>query len=128
MMGWNIEIMFMFALSGIIYYNTISDEKDELILGLPNRWFWAIGYALFCVFVECLLNIGGLLVWEYPWWHRSFWGVWLIFLFGYFHFYVAIIIVLAMQSDKSKIITIAAIYTIAILMNVFGLGVMGWEY
>jgi hypothetical protein len=126
--GWNIEIMFMFAISGMIYYNSLSEEKEDKILGLPNRWFWAIGYALFCVFVECLLNMGGLLVWEYPWWNRSFWGVWLIFFFGYFHFYVAIIIVIAMKSDKSKIITIAAIYAVAILMNVFGLGIMGWLY
>jgi len=128
MMGWNIEIMFMFAISGIIYYNTLSDDKDEIILGIPNRWFWAIGYALFCVFVECLLNMGGLLVWEYPWWDHTFWGVWLIFFFGYFHFYVAIIIVIAMKSDKSKIITIAGIYSVAVLMNVFGLGMMGWIY
>jgi len=33
-----------------------------------------------------------------------------------------------MKADKSKVITLAAIYTIAILMNVFGLGVMGWVY
>ncbi len=32
---------------------------------MPNRWFWAIGYSAFCVFVECLLNMGGHLVWEY---------------------------------------------------------------
>jgi hypothetical protein len=33
-----------------------------------------------------------------------------------------------MKSDKSKIITIAAIYTVAILMNIWGLGIMGWVY
>ena len=66
MVGWNIEIMFMFAISGIIYYNTLSEDKHEKILGFPNRWFWAIAYSAFCVFVECLLNMGGHLVWEYP--------------------------------------------------------------
>ena len=101
MMGWNIEIMFMFAISGIIYFNTLSEDKEEKILGLPNRWFWAIGYSAFCVFVECFLNIGGHLVWEYPWWNRSFQGVWLIFFFGYFHFYVAALIVIGMKSDKN---------------------------
>jgi hypothetical protein len=80
MIGWNIEIMFMFAISGIIYYHTLADKKEERILGVPNRWFWAIGYSIFCVFVECLLNIGGHLVWEYPFWNLSFGGVWLIFL------------------------------------------------
>lgn len=128
MVGWNIEIMFMFALSGIIFYNTLSDDKDEIIMGLPNRWFWAIGYAAFCVFVECLLNIGGLLIWEYPWWERTFWGVWLIFLFGYFHFYVAIIIVLSLNSHRAKIIAVGSLYAIAVLMNVFGMGIMGWTY
>jgi hypothetical protein len=128
MVGWNIEIMFMFAIAGIIYYNTLSADKKEKILGIPDRWFWAIGYAAFCLFVECLLNIGGLLIWEYPWWNRTFEGAWLIFLFGYFHFYVAIIIVLSLKTHRSKIITVSSLYTIAVLMNVFGLGIMGWIY
>jgi len=37
-------------------------------------------------------------------------------------------IVIGMRSDRNKIITIAAIYTVGILMNVFGMGVMGWVY
>lgn len=128
MVGWNIEIMFMFIILGIIYYNTLSKNKDDKILGVPNRWFWAIGYAAFCVFIECLLNLGGHLVWEYPWWNLSFAGIWLIFLFGYFHFYIAAIIVLGMKSNKSKIITISCLYLIAIVANIFGLGLMGWVY
>jgi hypothetical protein len=128
MMGWNIEIMFMFALAGIIYYNTLSPDKREKILGLPNRWFWAIGYAAFCVFVECILNLGGHLVWEYPFWNRSFGGVWLIFLFGYFHFYVAVILVLGLKKNRSKILAISLIYLTAILMNVIAFGFLGWYY
>ncbi len=128
MVGWNIEIMFMFAISGIIYYNTLSEDKSEKILGIPNRWFWAVGYTAFCVFVECLLNMGGHLVWEYPWWNRSFAGIWLIFFFGYFHFYVAIILVLSLKTIRAKAITIACIYGIAIVANVICLGFLGWVY
>lgn len=128
MVGWNIEIMFMFAISGIIYYHTLTENKDIKILGLPEKWFWAIGYAVFCVFVECLLNIGGLLVWEYPWWNLSFKGVWLIFLIGYFHFYVAIILVLSLKSIRNKILAVSALYGIAIVMNIIGLGILGWTY
>ena len=98
MVGWNIEIMFMFAIAGIIYYHTISDKKEDKILGLPNRWFWAIGYSVFCVFIECILNMGDILVWEYPFWNRSFGGVWLIFLIGYLHFYLAIIVMLNIKT------------------------------
>jgi len=127
MVGWNIEIMFMFLLSGIIFYHTLLPKKNK-ILGIPNWWFWAVAYAIFCVFVEVLLNIGGKLIWEYPWWNRSFAGIWLIFLFGYFHFYVAIIIMLSMKSIKAKIIFVSCLYAIAIAANVIGLGILGWVY
>ncbi|MBT3219770.1 MAG: hypothetical protein HN348_11810 [Proteobacteria bacterium] len=128
MIGWNIEIIFMFAIAGIVFYNTVSDDPKEKILGIPNRWFWAIVYAAFAVFIECLLNAGGLLVWEYPFWNRSFAGVWLIFLFGYFHFYVAAIIVISLKKTSHKIGMVSALYAITIAMNLFGMGLMGWDY
>jgi hypothetical protein len=128
MVGWNIEIMFMFAISGIIYYHSLPEKKEERILGIPNRWFWAVAFSVFCVFVEVLLNIGGHLVWEYPWWNRSLSGIWLIFLFGYFHFYVAIIFMLSLKTVKAKVVFIGCLYAIAVAANVFGLGIMGWVY
>jgi len=128
MIGWNIEIMFMFAISGIIFYNTLSEDKSEKILGIPNRWFWAIGYAAFCVFVECLLNMGGHLVWEYPWWNRSFGGIWLIFFFGYFEFYVAAILVLSLKTNQAKTVAVATLYTIPFLANLICMGLLGWVY
>lgn len=128
MVGWNIEIMFMFAISGIIYANTVSEDPRETILGIPNRWFWAAAYSAFCVFVEVLLNMGGHLIWEYPFWQRSFKGVWLIFLFGYFHFYVAALLVMGMKTVRAKVATVSALYFIAIAANIFGMGIMGWKY
>jgi len=128
MVGWNIEIMFMFAIAGIIYYNTLSPDKKEKILGIPNRWFWAVGYAAFAVCVECILNLGGHLVWEYSFWNRSLGGVWLIFFFGYLSFYVAVILVIGMKKTRSKIIAVSIIYLIAIVMNVIAFGFLGWYY
>lgn len=78
--------------------------------------------------VELVLNAGGLLVWEYPFWGRSVGGVWLIFLFGYFHFYVATIVVLGMKSTRARTISVGAIYGVAIGLNVVGMGVLGWKY
>lgn len=128
MVGWNIEIMFMFALGGLVFFHTLSEDRDARILGLPDRWFWAIAYSAFCVAVEWVLNVGGLLVWEYSFWNRSFAGVWLIFLFGYFHFYVATILVLGIASMRKRAIVIGSIYALAIAMNVVGMGVLGWKY
>ncbi|MFH0995738.1 MAG: hypothetical protein V1844_09620 [Pseudomonadota bacterium] len=128
MVGWNIEIMFMFAISGIIFYNTLSEDRRETLLGVPNQWFWAVGYTAFCVFVECLLNMGGLLVWEYPWWNLSPLGIGPIFFFGYFHFYVAVILVINLKQIRSKIIAVASLYAIAIAANAVCLGFLGWTY
>ncbi len=128
LVGWNIEIMFMFAISGIIFYNTLSEDRHETILGIPNQWFWAIGYTAFCVFVECLLNMGGLLVWEYPWWNLSPLGIWPIFFFGYFTFYVAVILVINLKRIRSKIIAVASLYAIAVVANAVCLGFLGWTY
>ena len=102
MVGWNIEIIFMFLLAGLVYYHTLSESTTEKIMGIPEKWFWAIGFSAFAVLVECLLNIGGHLVWEYPFWFLSFKGIWLIFFFGYFHFFCAIILVISLKSMKIK--------------------------
>lgn len=126
--GWNIEIMFMFAIAGIIFYHMLLPDKDTRILGLPNRWFFALLFAAFCTFVECVLNYGGQLIWEYPWWYRSLGGVWLIFIFGYLIFFVAINIMLSLATVKKKILFIAAIYAVAILGNIVGLGILGFTY
>mgnify|MGYP001300089239 CR=1 FL=1 len=128
MIGWNIEIMFMFAISGIIYYHTLPRYREQRILGIPNRWFWAVVYSAFCVFVECLLNSGGHLVWEYPFWRLSFGGVWLIFLIGYLPFYGAANLVIGMGSNLRKTQAVVAIYCVPVGMNLIGKGIFSWAY
>ena len=128
MVGWNIEIIFMFLLAGLVYYHTLSESTTEKIMGIPEKWFWAVGFSVFAVFVECLLNIGGHLVWEYPFWFLSFKGIWLIFLFGYFHFFCAIILVISMKSMKNQIITLCIIYAVPAVMNILAFGFFGWNY
>lgn len=128
MMGWNIEIIFMFLIAGIVFANALPEDKNAKILGIPNRWALAIGFSAFCVFVEVLLNIGGLLVWEYPFWNFSFSGIWLIFLLGYFHFYVVTFWVHDMRDNKNKLKVLGIIYGFAILANIICLGFLGWVY
>lgn len=128
MVGWNIEIIFMFAIAGIIFYHSLPENLENKIFGFSEKWLWAISFSAFCVFVEVLLNIGGHLVWEYSFWNRTFEGIWLIFLFGYFHFFVAIIIMLSLKSLKKKLLMICGIYMLAITMNVVTRGILGWNY
>ena len=122
MVGWNIEIMFMFALSGIIFARTLRDGAGAL-----ERWATAAAYSAFCVVVELVLHRGGLLVWSYSFWTGTPAGVPLIFLLGYFHFYAAAILVMRAR-PRTQVIAIAAIYATAIALDVLGLGVLGWDY
>lgn len=128
MVGWNIEIMFMFSLVGIIFYHTLTEGRKTRILGIPEMWFWAVAYSAFCVFVECLLNIGGHLVWEYRFWRLSVEGVPLIFFIGYFHFFCAAIWVITRSSLKAKVSLVSIFYAVPVIMNILAFGFFGWRY
>jgi hypothetical protein len=126
--GWNIEIMFMFSLAGIIYYNTLSENRESKILGIPNRFFWSAAYAAFCVFVECLLNVGGHLVWEYSFYRRTLTGVLPIFFAAYLPLFLSPMLVIGMKTIRRKIVSVMSIYAAAILMNIIAFGLLGFYY
>jgi len=119
LIGLNIEICFMFAIAGIAFGKMLPPDKRLKILGIPNRLFFAIVNAAFCVFVEVLLNVVNALTWEYPWWSAR--APWLIFLIGYFHFFLVSYWVHDMDTVKKKIITVGAIlaFDVACLL-IFG--------
>jgi hypothetical protein len=126
--GWNIEIILAFALFGLVYYHSLLPDRERKILGLPNRWFFAIFFAVLAVIIEVVLNHGKLLVWEYSWWKFSIGGIWLIFLIGYFYWFAFINIMLNMKFMKNKLIFVGVIYAFPIFLNVLALGILGWRY
>jgi len=128
MVGWNVEIMFMFLLAGIIYYNTLSEGGNARMAGIPEKIFWAFAYAAFCVFVECLLNAGGHLVWVYDFWKLSPAGVLPIYFLAYVPLFLSPMVVISLKQTQGKLAYVAAVYGTAVAMNVFAFGVMGWTY
>jgi hypothetical protein len=126
--GWNVEIMFMFAIVGIIYYKSIDDDRTATVFGLPNRWFWALFYSAVSVLVELGLNKGGLLVWDYRWWNRGFVEVLPIFVFGYLWFYLAAKFAVERSTLRAKVRVPVTLFAVAVLLNVVGLGLLGWKY
>ena len=124
LIGLNIEISFMFAVAGIAFSKMLFLDKSVKILIIPNRLFFGFLFAVFCVFVEVLLNKIGALTWDYPWWSAS--APTLIILFGYFHFFVVSFWVFDMESVKKKAITTGIIYGVDVLaILVFGV-VLRW--
>ncbi len=124
LIGLNIEICFMFAVAGIVFSKMLPADKRLKILGVPNRLFFALIFAAFCAFVEYLLNLVGALSWDYTWWSRS--APWVIFLFGYFPFFLVCFWVFDIEKLKRKIGVISAIYVIdAIGLGLFA-GILKW--
>jgi len=124
LIGLNIEICFMFAIAGIVFTKMLPKDRHAKILGLPNRWVLAVGMSALCVFVEVLLNAVGALTWDYAWWNTT--APWLIFLFGYFHFFVVAFWVHDLRGVSKKAAVVGAIYAIdVVLLVVFG-AILGW--
>ncbi|MFW9826120.1 MAG: hypothetical protein ACFFEY_00680 [Candidatus Thorarchaeota archaeon] len=122
MVGWNLEIALMFSIAGLVFGKMLPEDKNKKIFGrIPNRWFFSVIFSIFAVFVEILLNIAGMLVWEYPWWNATPWGVILIFLFGYFHFFVGAFYIYDLRDMKQKYKAIGIIYGVGIVaVCIFG--------
>lgn len=125
--GWNIEIMFMFALLGFVFWHSLSHKPKARVLGLPEAWFFAILYSAVCVAIECVLNASGLLVWDWPFWSRSILGVIPVFAIGYFWFFAWAILATTRRSLKSGFLVAALPYAIAIVLDLVAAG-LGWRY
>jgi len=128
LVGWNVEIMFMFAIAGILYYKSIDENPAATVLGMPNRWFWALFYSAVSVLVELGLNKGGLLVWDYRWWNRGLIEVLPIFVFGYLWFYLAAKFAIERPTLRAKVRVPVVLFALAAALNVLGLGLLGWTY
>jgi len=128
LVGWNVEIMFMFAVVGIIYYKSVDPDPAARVLGVPNRWFWALFYSAVSVLVELGLNKGGLLVWDYRWWNRGLIEALPIFVFGYLWFYAAAKFAIERPTLRAKVRVPVTLLAVAVALNIVGLCLLGWQY
>lgn len=122
--GLTIEISAMFAVAGVTFTKMLPADKSLRILGIPNRWFFAVVNAILCVFVEVLLNRADVLVWEYPWW--NFPNIGLIFLLGYLPFMAVSFWVYDMEKIRNKIATVLVLYAVDLSAIILFAGLLGW--
>ena len=124
LIGLNIEICFMFAIMGIVVAKTLPADRHKKILGVPNRWVFAVTAAAFAVVVELVLNAAGQLTWDYWWWNVR--TPWLIFLFGYLTFFVVAFWVHDLATVRQKAAAIGAIYAFDLACLVLFMGLLKW--
>jgi len=124
LVGLNIEISFMFLIMGVAVVQTLPEDKQMKILGVPNRALFAIGYSVLAVLVEFFLNHVGALTWDYPWWSMR--APWLIFLLGYLPFFVVAFWVYDMETVRKRAVTVGTIWGIdAVCLVIFGV-ILKW--
>lgn len=124
LVGLNIEITFMFAILGIVTAKWLPADKTVKILGLPNRWFFAIFNSCLCVIIEVFLNAANALIWEYWFWNFPF--IFPIIVFGYLTFFVVAFWVHDMEKRSSQLKTLGVIYTVDAVGLILFAGILGW--
>lgn len=77
------ELSLMFSIAGFTA-ELLPEDKNKKILGINNRWFFAIGSALGFSLFEIFLASTPAFVWVYPWW-----GALPVFITVYIPFFLA---------------------------------------
>jgi hypothetical protein len=123
LVGWTIEIAFLFLVSGIEFVKFLPQDKGLRILGVPNRWVFITGWSCFCVVVEVLLHRAGIFHWAWWYWNEPF--LLPIVVFGYGTFFWIAATVFDMRSDRRRFTVVGSMLGVdLVLAVVFGLA--GW--
>lgn len=114
LIGWNIEIIFMFLLLGLASTKLLPEDKDKLVFGkINNRQFYAFIMAWICVGIEIILNLIGALKWNYPWWQPRF--PFFIFIVGYWPFFQISFLVYDMPNIKQQRVVVGLMACVLLL-------------
>ena len=124
LIGLNIEICLMFAVLGLAMAKMLPADKNLKILGIPNRWFFAVLNSWLAIGIEMVLNALGVLTWEHSWWRMN--NPWLLFLIGYLPFFVVAFWVHDMKTVKQKAITVGALLGFDAACLVVFIGILKW--
>ena len=120
LIGLTAEISMMFAISGVVYAKSLPPDPRTKLLGMPNRLAIGLGFSVFAVFVEVLLNGAGVFHWDYWWWDKP-WGLPTIVVFGYLWFFLVAAYVLDRPDNRSRLRIVGAMAAlVAASLVVFG--------
>lgn len=124
LIGYTIEISFLFLVTGICFVKQLPADPKAKILGVNNRLLFVFLSSVSCVVIELLLHATGFFHWHYWWWNTPF--IPLIVVFGYMTFFGIAAWVYDMGTDHRRQLKVvggmAAIDAVGVL--VFGL--VGW--
>lgn len=123
MIGYNIEISFMFLLLGITACLMLPEDPKAKILGINNRVFYCLILTTTAVIIECFLNYCGILTWEWAFWQRS--CPWVLWIIGYLPFFSAAFYTFDRPTVKDSAKVVGGILGFDLLLIVI-CAVFGW--
>jgi hypothetical protein len=120
LIGVGVEISFMFAIAGVVFSKMMPEDPKARILGMNNRLFCGIAYALFFSVAETFFIWTPTFTWVYPWW-----GVLPVFATVYVPYWV-----LAMSARDWRPTTQRRVIGSLFAADAFALvvfaGILGW--
>ena len=124
LVGWCIEIVFLFLISGIVFVKLLPADRHLRILGIPNRLFFTVMWSCISVVVEVLLHRAGIFEWHYRWWGEG-WGLIPIVVFGYATFFATAAAVFDLSSHRRRFTVVGAMAGFDLALAI-AFGVADW--
>ena len=124
LIGLNIEISFLFLVSGIVFVKQLPEDRSLRILGVPNRLALVFAFSLLCVVVELFLESTGYFTWEYWWWNTPF--IPLIVIFGYMTFFAIAAWIYDMGDDRRRQLRVVGGLAAVDVVIAIAFGLAGW--
>ena len=121
LIGLNVEIMFIFALAGIVYVKLLPADRTTTILGIPNRFAVALGLSITSVAAQVFLHASGTFHWQY--WSWNIPSLPVIVVFGYLWFYLYAAWVSDAPTQRGRWSRAGGLAAINLVL---GLVVLGW--
>ena len=119
LIGVSAELSLMFSISGFTC-KLLPKDKNAKILGINNRWFFGIGFALFCSVFEIFLAWTPAFIWVYPWW-----GALPVFVTTYIPFFVGAYLIYDLEPKKQiKVVGTLMAINILLLVTLIPLGII----
>ncbi|QRY61599.1 hypothetical protein JVX90_14410 [Gordonia sp. PDNC005] len=123
LIGWNIEIVLMFATLGLAAAKMLPKDQSMRIAGVPNRWVLIAVNAALAVGIEVVLNRMGVLTWDWSWWSPQF--PFIVWLVGYVPFFAACFWVHDMSNNRKRAIAVGSMLGANAAFATV-LGAVGW--
>jgi hypothetical protein len=120
MVGVGIEISLMFSIAGIVVCKLLPKDPSLKILGINNRWAFAVANAGVASILEIFLVKTPTFVWVYEWW-----GAFPVFVTVYIPFFAAACYVHDWQ-PRAQMLFIGSLFAINAISLIVFAGILKW--